>query len=36
MKMDGIDEYQNRRKVKMDIVVQQNLDVNYDLCGLDK
>ena len=36
MYMEGIQEYQDRRKIKMDIVVQNNLDVNYDLCGLDK
>eukprot|EP00347_Sterkiella_histriomuscorum_P009864 403339582 len=36
MNMEGIQEYQDRRKIKMDIVVNNNLDVNYDLCGLDK
>ena len=36
MHMDGINEYQDRRKTKMDIVVNNNLDVNYELCGLDK
>ena len=36
MRMEGINEYQARRTVKMDVVVHNNLDVNYDLCGLDK
>ena len=35
MNMDGINDYQARRKLKMDIVVNNNLDVNFDLCGLD-
>ena len=34
MKMDGLEEYQQRRKVKMDIVVNNNLDVDYNICGL--
>ena len=34
MRMDGLEEYQERRKVKMDIVVKNNLDVDYNICGL--
>jgi hypothetical protein len=34
MKMEGLEEYQTRRKVKMDIVVNNNLDVDYNICGL--
>ena len=34
MKMDGLEEYQARRKVKMDVVVNNNLDVDFNICGL--
>jgi len=34
MKMEGLEAYQARRKVKMDLVVTNNLDVDYNICGL--
>ena len=34
MKMEGLEAYQARRKVKMDLVVSNNLDVDYNICGL--
>ena len=34
MKMEGLEEYQARRKVKMDLVVNNNLDVDFNICGL--
>jgi len=34
MKMEGLEEYQARRKQRMDIVVTNNLDVDYNICGL--
>lgn len=34
IKMEGLEEYQARRKVKMDLVVNNNLDVDFNICGL--
>jgi hypothetical protein len=34
MKMEGLEEYQARRKLKMDIVVNNNLEVDFNICGL--
>ena len=34
MRMDGLEEYQARRKLRMDIVVNNNLDVDFNICGL--
>ncbi|TNV78839.1 hypothetical protein FGO68_gene15172 [Halteria grandinella] len=34
MKMEGLEEYQARRKIKMDLVVNNNLDVDQNICGL--
>ena len=34
MRMEGLEEYQARRKLRMDIVVNNNLDVDFNICGL--
>lgn len=34
--MDGYREFEERRKHKLDLAVNHNLDVNFDICGLDK